>query len=486
MGRVKFKHDRPRELDTRRKLLSLLAPKVKVFELFPVRDGVVVRTSSDDDVDTIFQEQTQTKLREAGFTAVMPQELRSRRTLICFRIDELAYEHDAVEMKAELEKQQEWMKVDEVYKFTGSKTIKIICASCEVARKALETGILMFYISIPPSQMKTEDYTPLVVCNKCQAIECHETKMCPHPVDYKACSECAGKDHTFRECPTPMAKKCLNCNEAHSARVMRCPVRKRALKEKQEKLRKEKEDKKKNSYAQAAQPPVTPPSTPVVNSPGYMLLLEAHMADCAEPGIFQDFLSEGLALNGLPNVIMPPRPPSTAIIRAIAGEEAVARATAKRTRLSSPTPEREEVERTATSPSTINPTDDEDSSSEAEETEKEAVEEEEADKGEEAAEEEAPDVDIVILRRGSDVFPADYCPTKIRKRLAEGRYKLNHSGNTSDNKRVKKYVFNTRHSLEPLCGDVSDKVFVTLEEGPLPPHLARITRLARRNLRQPK
>lgn len=109
----------------------------------------------------------------------------------------------------------------------------------------------MFYISIPPTQMKVEDYTPLTACNRCQAIEDHPTNLCSHPPDYKACSECASKEHTFREC-SGTVQKCINSGNAHSARAMRCPEREKAQKIKQEKLRKEQEEKKKPSYAQAA------------------------------------------------------------------------------------------------------------------------------------------------------------------------------------------------------------------------------------------
>lgn len=478
MGRVKFKHARPKELNTRRTLLELLAPQVKVFELFPIRDGIIVRTGSEDDEDIIFQEATQEKLREAGFTAVMPPELRSRRTVICFRVDELAYEHDAEEIKTELEKQQSWMKVDEVYKFSGSRTIKIICASCEMARKALDSGILLFYISIPPYQMKIEDYTPLLACNRCQAIEEHDTNDCPRPTDYTACSECASKEHTFRECKST-EKKCLNCGNGHSARAMRCPVRKKALREKQARLRREKEEKKKASYAQAAQTPQAPiPATSAppsgFHSPGFMLLLEAHLADCAVPGIFQNFLSESLTLNGLPDLKIPPRPPSTDIIRAIAGDALVV--LAQRAQLS---PEYTECrnkefhtqaeaaytpEGQAPTPTTILP-------SEEETTSEEEGEEEEQDEEGQGDRPPTPPLSMRVLKRNRDVFPDNYPHKIIRKRVHEGRYILTHKGTEEDTERVKTWFWATTKPIDSYCVTVTDEEFDQIKDGPSPPEM---------------
>lgn len=468
MGRVKFKHARPKDLETRRRLLALLAPQVKVFELFPVWDGIIVRTGSDDDEDIIFREATQKKLHEAGFTAVMPPELRSRRTVICFRIDELAYEYEAAEMKDELERQQDWLQVDEVYKFTGTRTIKIICASCDVARRALDSGVLMFYISIPPTQMKIEDYTPLMACNRCQAIEAHHTSKCPRPQEYKVCSECASTEHTFRDCQS-LNKKCINCGQAHSARAMRCPERKKAQKKKQANMRKEREQKKSHSYAQAAQVAPAPDPSPGYQSPGWLVLLEAHLVDCAVPGIFQEFLSEGLSKNGLPDAQMPPGPPSQDIIRAIAGDSVVrlARKRRRKCRNCSGDLDTASLDDNAASPGEASQSADEESSSS-----EEGGTDHEGEKEEGAHDENSVDpIQIYVLKKRSDVFPEVLTPGKLRESVAEGRYKVVHTGKSEANERVRNWLQTTCKTIDPpFCKSVPDKSFKDLQFGPAPPN----------------
>lgn len=478
MGRVKFKHARPKDLETRRTLLGLLAPQVKVFELFPAWDGIIVRTASDDDEDIIFREATQKKLQEAGFTAVMPPELRSRRTVICFRIDELAYEYNAAEMKEELERQQEWLQVDEVYKFTGSRTIKIICASCDIARRALESGVLMFYISIPPTQMKIEDYTPLMACNRCQAIEVHHTNQCPHPQEYKVCSECASKEHTFRECQATH-KKCTNCGQGHSARAMRCPERKKAQKKKQEKMRKEREQKNRSSYAQAAQAAPATDASSGFQTPGWLVLLEAHLVDCAEPGIFQEYLSEGLEKNGLPDAQMPPGPPSRDIIRAIAGDTIVRLAKKKRRKCSHCSNDLDTSisEDSAASPGEVAQSVDEEASS-GEEGGTEHEDEEEEDHDEDSV---AP-LNVTVIKKTSDVFPEVLTPGKLRDRVDTGRYKIVHNGEVKDNLTVLHWVQSTRKPIDPsFCKTVPDKSFKVMNNlGPAPPDIRRLLQEGRR------
>lgn len=135
MGRVRFKHKRAGELAVRRQLLGILAGNVQVIRLFPARDGVVVITNNDGDADTIFRDDIQGRLREGGFTAVMPPELKSQRTVICFGLDEIAYMNSPEEIKEELESQHSWLKIQEVYTFAKTPTVKIICTSSVSPRR---------------------------------------------------------------------------------------------------------------------------------------------------------------------------------------------------------------------------------------------------------------------------------------------------------------------------------------------------------------
>ncbi|KAK8393515.1 hypothetical protein O3P69_006685 [Scylla paramamosain] len=279
MGRVKIKHPRPKELATRSRLLQLLAPTVRVTRLIPTTDSVVVLTASDKDTDSIFQEDVLQKLSSEHFTAILPPELKVQRTVLCSRLDDLVYQYEASDMKKEVERVQTWAKIQEV---------------------------------------KEETYIPLLTCNIYYAIEDHSTKQCPCPQGYKVCSECGSNDHTFRESTSP-SKQCLHCGQDHSCMAMCCPARKKAYKEKEERLHTESTRSTSISYGQAAS--TSAPEGPQgLNLIGLVCVMHAHMVNCAELGSFQSTLSTSLAMNGLSDIKLPPNPPSQAIIRAIIGK----------------------------------------------------------------------------------------------------------------------------------------------------------------------
>lgn len=150
MHRVRIKHPRPKELATKRRLLELLAPEVKVTQFIPTHDSVITVTASDKDTDAIFTEGCLTKLTEGGFQPVMPPELKTRRSVVCFRLDELIYDNTPEEIKTEVERTQSWVKVQDVYKFPNARTVKLTFTTSDMARKARDSGLLMFAMSVPP------------------------------------------------------------------------------------------------------------------------------------------------------------------------------------------------------------------------------------------------------------------------------------------------------------------------------------------------
>lgn len=317
MGRVKIKHSRSREAITKRVLLDIIAPTVKVTRLIPTRDAIIVLTGSDKDSDGIFKEGVAEKLRAANFEAIMPPELRCQRTVICFQLDDFVTCNDPAAIKHEIARCQDWAKVEGIYKFPRTNTLKVTFSTSEMAEKAYDQGLLMFNFSVPQSQMRREVYIHLMACDRCHAIEDHPTSECPLPPTYKACSECGGQDHTFRECQAE-TKQCFNCRQEHSARAMRCPARKKALKEKEERLRKGNPTST-TSFAKttAQQPPPTPFCDPALQLKSHMCMLHAHYINSTSPGTFQSTLSECLRLNGLPDVKLPPNPPSRAILKVL-------------------------------------------------------------------------------------------------------------------------------------------------------------------------
>lgn len=461
MGRVKIKHPKPKEIETRRQLLNILAPEVKITRLVPTRDAVIVLTASDKDGDEIFQLNKQEKLEKHSFNAIMPPELRAQRTVICFRLDDLIYEHQAEEIRKEVERVQPWAKAQEVYKFPRSNTLKITFQTTEMAKKARDNGILLFAMSVPPTQIREEVYTPILSCNRCYAVEEHETNQCPTPPNYVVCSECGSRDHTFRECRAT-DKHCINCGKDHSARAMKCPIRKKALKENEEKQRNEREKRATTTYAQATLTHPAPSLNPDTITTGLVCVLHAHMMNTANPGSFQRTLSESLALNGIKDVKLPANPPSADIMRAILGQTSI-----------TPPTNTAQVEKDDPTSQTdphdlMDPQPKEDTAPRKRETS--PTDAESTDSSQDAQtssdEEDATLTTVWVVKKDSDKWPKDNSSANIRKGIKEGRYKIHHNGRSSDTQKAQQWLMSTRTPLAKFCKSLKDNDFDAIEHGP--------------------
>ena len=137
------------------------------------------------------------------------------------------YNQPTKEIKDELVAENSWIQegIESIFKVPRTKILKICMNQTAAAKKATEAGLLAFYMRIPPTNISIEEYIPIFTCMRCYKIEDHPTYRCQHPREYKACSECASIEHTWREC-TATEKKCLNCHGAHRTLANKCPLRK--------------------------------------------------------------------------------------------------------------------------------------------------------------------------------------------------------------------------------------------------------------------
>lgn len=119
-------------------------------------------------------------------------------------------------------------QITDVYKFPRAKNIKITFTKTNIAKKVTEIGLRMYSMSITPHQIQQDEFIPIKSCMKCYQIEEHNTSECPKLSEYKVCSECAGNDHTWREC-NKGNKKCLNCEGEHRTLAMKCQKRRDAI-----------------------------------------------------------------------------------------------------------------------------------------------------------------------------------------------------------------------------------------------------------------
>jgi hypothetical protein len=210
----------------RQSLLGILSINgVKCSKILTQGDGFSVVCNSPADADTIFSDKCSHSLQSQNFDPVLPAELKSKRTIILKRLDISLYNCENALLVEEIESANSWLTVKELYKFTKSKTIKLLCANQDMATKALEHGILAFNLSIPPRDISEDKFIKITTCYKCYALNDHLVQDCPKGQHYKICSMCSSTEHTFKECKAD-TKCCLLCGGDHCAMAFSCPKRK--------------------------------------------------------------------------------------------------------------------------------------------------------------------------------------------------------------------------------------------------------------------
>lgn len=315
MARVKIKHSAPSQ-GARDKLLEVLGMNhVYIVRIIPLRDGYVVLLD-DSEVDILFQNKCHNELRTNGFTAVMPPDLKAKRTILLFGVEESAYTHTTDEIKEEIERVNEYTAecIDAVFKFPSSRILKITFCNTAPAVKAQETGLKLFYTRVPSYQVKQEEYYPLKTCMRCYQVDDHVASQCLKPREHKVCSECAQVGHTWREC-TSSLKKCLNCNGDHRTLAFKCPHRRAALERARETAKQQP-----RSYSQAAatttrqQLPALPIFNPDTTQKIQTAMMYAFFTDATQPGTFEDTLNRILRRNGIAEIIIGEEPDSRKVL----------------------------------------------------------------------------------------------------------------------------------------------------------------------------
>ena len=126
--------------------------------------------------------------------------------MICRRVEPYVGSNSEKDIKDELKRLQPWCEIKEIIKFRNLTHIfKIVFEETNMAKKAINNGLLLFNMKIAPDQIEQETYVHIKMCYNCYAIEDHAIFNCPNK-NKKICSECSKEDHTRRECTSEIKK----------------------------------------------------------------------------------------------------------------------------------------------------------------------------------------------------------------------------------------------------------------------------------------
>lgn len=325
MTRVKIKSPNPRDPRRTTKLLEILSCNdVYVTRLIPVHDGFIILTSSDNELDKIFNNTTDKELEENEFTPQIPPELSSNRSVLLFRVDNHIYDNTERNIRTEIENQNEWVgQISKVSKFiSGGNIIKVTFSETQKAKKAQESGLKMFSMRIPSHDIKQDEHINIMTCMRCYKMEEHSTAQCDQDRNYKICSECSSPNHTWRECDAGENKRCISCQGQHSTLAMGCPTRKEIVNKK----RKERKNTGSTMYSEKVKRGTSNQvqviqhqeirtagnNTTSINI--YQAMLHSHFVNVGKPGSYTKTFNDLMKAHNLPTLKIQEDPPSLEII----------------------------------------------------------------------------------------------------------------------------------------------------------------------------
>jgi len=304
MVKITIKCDSP-QLHHKLSLLKLFRDlNLEVGSIVKIQDKFLVYFNENFDQDHLFSDETRSKLSGIGCSLILPSNLRAKRSVLVFRVDNEIYEHDVNDILREIEECNENLEIDEVVKFPNSKTLKILFNSEKAARFAEQRGIHAFYLHMSPRNIERDLHVDVKNCFKCYKIDDHIAADCTKDDDFKICSLCSSVDHTYRDCEATF-KKCVNCKGNHGALSFSCPIRKQALREKRKSVKSQKSQvttapSQTNFRPTTADfPSIEQSNEADVRCKAYMAIVVASLKETENPGTFKEVLDELIRANKL-------------------------------------------------------------------------------------------------------------------------------------------------------------------------------------------
>ena len=260
-------------------------------------------------------------LKSKSYEVITPIEYNASKTIIVKRLDPIIDEYTTEEIMNNIETQNDWLKVEELYKFeTTAKILKIRCQSSNAVKRELEEGLYITNQRVKPNQVEKELFIKLTPCNNCFEYT-HTTNKCPYE-RLTLCTFCSSNEHRVAQC-LAMEAKCLNCGAQHRTLAAACPVRKKLIKERRTEIRARSRSRSRTneatlrniqggSYRDATQQGVGLTTTGMNKQELKTTVTKiisavvfSHYMEALHPGTFQGNMDAIFEKNGLPKVLFP-------------------------------------------------------------------------------------------------------------------------------------------------------------------------------------
>ena len=168
MNKVKILSNSNRPVTTTALTEILHREKVNVSKIyFDKYIELFVLCNSSDDLDTLFSSGCISELEAAGCKPILLPDLKAKRSLMLRRCDDQILNQRKEDIKSQIEKQNDWVKVQEIFKYNSSKNIKVTFESQLLASQVLTKGLQLFNLSHPASNICKEIFVKILTFFKC-------------------------------------------------------------------------------------------------------------------------------------------------------------------------------------------------------------------------------------------------------------------------------------------------------------------------------
>ena len=204
-------------------------PEIVILNAYETREGALLVIENLDHVYELLNGTSTEKLREAKLQVSPPEWYFPEKTVFVSRVRHYITTLDTEIIEQEINRVNN-LQVEKVFIIQNQRrtrygnerrrTMKITFRNKENADHALLNGIHLFNTKIATEDISKERYSPITQCYICFQHD-HHTSACRKEI--QLCSIC-GKEHHFRQCPTPNNPTCLNCGGKHLAVSKGCKI----------------------------------------------------------------------------------------------------------------------------------------------------------------------------------------------------------------------------------------------------------------------
>ena len=171
MNKVKILFNSSRHVTTPALTEILHREKEKVSKTyFNKYNELFVLCDSSEDLDTMFSSGCIWELEAVGCKPILPPDLKVKRSLILRRCDDQILNQREEDIKSEIEKQNDCVEVQEIFKYNSSKNMNVTFESQHVASQVVTKGLLLFNLSHPARNICKEIFVEILICFKCYQL----------------------------------------------------------------------------------------------------------------------------------------------------------------------------------------------------------------------------------------------------------------------------------------------------------------------------